>query len=145
MLIIIEWLRLEGTLKIIQFQTFVTCRVAIHRIRVPRASSNLVSNTSRDGASMAFQATCSSASLPLSKKFFPNLQADQAQIPQLVFIGKVLQPFSYLCGLPLDLLQQLHIFPVLGAPGLDTVLQMEPTRAEQRGTIPSLPLLPPLC
>ena len=50
------------------------------------------------------------------------LQAAQAQLPQPVFIGEVLQPSDRLCGPPLDPLQQLHIFPVLGALDLDTVL-----------------------
>jgi len=41
---------------------------------------------------------------------------------------------------PLDLLQQFYIPPVLGAPGLDTVVQMGP----HKGRAP-LSLLPPLC
>ena len=36
---------------------------------------------------------------------------------------EVLQPSDHLCG-PLDLLQQLHVFFVLWAPELDTVLQV---------------------
>jgi len=40
-------------------------------------------------------------------------------------MGEVRQPFYHVHGSPLDLLQQLHhILPVLGAPGLDTALQM---------------------
>jgi len=39
-------------------------------------------------------------------------------------IGEVLQTSDNLCGPPLDLLQQLHVFLVLGAPGLDEELQM---------------------
>ena len=50
------------------------------------------------------------------------LHAKQAEIPQA--LGEVLQPSRCLCDPPLDLLQQLHVFLVLGAPGLDTVLQM---------------------
>ena len=38
---IIEWLRLEGTLKIIQFQPSAMGRAATHQIRLPRAPSNL--------------------------------------------------------------------------------------------------------
>jgi len=52
------------------------------------------------------------------------LQAKQAHLPQSLFIGEVLQPSDHLHGPPLDLLQQPLIPPVLGAPGLDTVLQM---------------------
>ena len=54
------------------------------------------------------------------------LQAKQAQIPQPVFVGEVLQPSNRFYGPPLDPLQQLHIFPVLGALDLDAVLQMGP-------------------
>ena len=53
------------------------------------------------------------------------LQAKQAQFPQLFSIGEVLQPSDHLSGPPLDLFQEFHIFLVLGAPGLDVVLQME--------------------
>ena len=54
------------------------------------------------------------------------LQAAQAQLPQPVFIGEVLQPSDHLCGPPLDPLQQLPVFLVQGAPDLDSVLQMGP-------------------
>ena len=37
------------------------------------------------------------------------LQAEQAQLPQPVFVGEVLQPSDHLCGPPLDPLQQLLI------------------------------------
>jgi len=47
------------------------------------------------------------------------LQAKQAQFPQPFLTGEVLQPSDHLSGLPLDLLQELCICPVLGAPGLD--------------------------
>ena len=49
------------------------------------------------------------------------LQAEQAQLFQLVFVGEVVQLSENVCGPPLDLLQQLHIPPVLKATGLDTV------------------------
>jgi len=35
------------------------------------------------------------------------------------------KPFDHLCGRPLDVLQQLHVLLVLGAPELDTKLQEE--------------------
>ena len=54
------------------------------------------------------------------------LQTEQAQLPQPVFVGEVLQPPDHLSGPPLDSLQQLPVFLVLGAPDLDTVLQMGP-------------------
>ncbi|KAK4816767.1 hypothetical protein QYF61_022765 [Mycteria americana] len=51
------------------------------------------------------------------------LQAEQPQLSQPFLIGEVLQPSHHFCGPPLDLLQQLHVFPVLRAPELDAVLQ----------------------
>ena len=45
---------------------------------------------------------------------------------QPFFIREMLQVPSYLCGPPLDPLQQLPVFLVLGAPDLDAVLQMGP-------------------
>jgi len=45
---------LEETLKIIQFQPSSVGRVAIHYIRLPRASFNLALNASRDGAYILF-------------------------------------------------------------------------------------------
>ncbi|KAK4831900.1 hypothetical protein QYF61_020047 [Mycteria americana] len=50
------------------------------------------------------------------------LQAEQPQLSQPVFIGKVLQLSDHLRGPPLDLLQQVHVLLMLGAPELDTVL-----------------------
>ena len=46
--------------------------------------------------------------------------------------------FDHLHGPPLDLLQKLHIFLVLGAPDLDAVLQLGPHKGRVRGTITSL-------
>jgi len=40
---------------------------------------------------------------------------------------------SHLSGPPLDPLQELHIFPVLGDPGLDAVLQMGPQKSQVEG------------
>jgi len=57
----------------------------------------------------------------------------------------MLQLFSHLSGPPLDQLQQLHILLVLRAPGLDTVLQMEPHNGRGEGHNPlSLSMLPSL-
>ena len=67
--------------------------------------------------------------------------AEEAQIPQSFITEEVLQPFSHLYGPPLDPLQQLHVLLVLGAPGLDAVLQVG---SHEVGTITSLSLLPPL-
>ena len=52
------------------------------------------------------------------------LQAEQAQLLQTVVIGEVLQPADHLCGPPVDPLQQLHIAPLLGTPGLNAVLSL---------------------
>ena len=45
---------------------------------------------------------------------------------------------DHLRGPPLDPLEQFHIFPVLGAPDLDAVLQMEPHkgRGEKENHLP---------
>ena len=40
------------------------------------------------------------------------------------FIGEVLQSSDHLSGLPLDPFQELCVFLVLGAPGLNAVLQV---------------------
>jgi len=67
------------------------------------------------------------------------LQAKQAQFPQPLLIGEVLQPSDHLSGPPLDPLQELHVLPVVGAPGPDTVLQMGPHKSRVEGENP-LPL-----
>jgi len=46
-------------------------------------------------------------------------------ITQHFFIGEVFQPSDH-HGSPLDLLQQLHILHLLGAPDLDAVLHLRP-------------------
>ena len=60
---VIEWLRLEGTLKIIKLQKLAVGRVAAHHLRPPRAPSSLALSASRDGAPTAFLGTYASASL----------------------------------------------------------------------------------
>ncbi len=64
------------------------------------------------------------------------LQIEQAQLSQPVFIGEVLQPSDRLCGPPLHPLEQLHIFLVLWAPDLDTILQRGPHRVEGDNHLP---------
>ncbi|KAK4810201.1 hypothetical protein QYF61_011795 [Mycteria americana] len=49
---------------------------------------------------------------------------EEPQLSQPFFIGEVFQPSDHFCGPPLDPLQQVHVFPVLRAPELDTVLQV---------------------
>ena len=50
---IIEWPGLKRTTMIISFQTPAVCRVSNHQTRLPRASSSLALNASRDGAPTA--------------------------------------------------------------------------------------------
>ena len=38
--------------------------------------------------------------------------------------GEVFHPSDHFCGPPLDPLQNIHVFPVLRAPELDTVLRV---------------------
>jgi len=61
-ILITEWFRLEGTMKIIQFQPPTTGRDTFHQLRLPRAPSNLAFITSRDGASTASLGSSASAS-----------------------------------------------------------------------------------
>ena len=45
----------------------------------------------------------------------------------------MLQPSNHLSGPPLDSFQELCVFLVLGAPGLDAVLQMGPHKSGAEG------------
>lgn len=63
------------------------------------------------------------------------LQVEQTLLPQPFFI--VLQPSNDLHNPPLDLIQQSHIFPELGAPRLDI-----PDGISQGQSIGDNPLLP---
>ena len=56
-------------------------------------------------------------------------QAKQAQFPQPFLTGEVLQPSDHLRGPSLDSFRELCVFLVLGAPGLDAVLQMGPHKS----------------
>ena len=47
------------------------------------------------------------------------LQAEQPQLSSRFLIGEVLQPSDHFRGPSVDLLQQLHVFPVLRASELD--------------------------
>jgi len=62
---ITEWLELEGTLKLIQFQPPAVGRAGPRQLRLPRAPSNLALNSSRGGASTAsLGSLCQSLSTP---------------------------------------------------------------------------------
>ena len=65
------------------------------------------------------------------------LKAEQAQLPQPVFIGEVLQPSDHGHTLPLDPLQELYISLVWETPGLDTVLQLLHQENRVEGETPS--------
>jgi len=69
------------------------------------------------------------------------LQAEQLQLSQPVLIGELFQPSEQFCGPPMDLLQQLHVLPVLGLQSWMQDSRWGLTRAEQRGRITSLDLL----
>ncbi|KAK4817094.1 hypothetical protein QYF61_027925 [Mycteria americana] len=66
------------------------------------------------------------------------LQAKQPQVSQPFLMGEVFHPSDYFCSLPLDPLQQVHVFPVLGTPELDAVLQVgsHQSRAEGQNPLP---------
>lgn len=65
----------------------------------------------------------------------------QSQFPQHFFLREVLQPSDHLRGPSLDLLQKLHIIPVLEPQAWTQCCTWGRTRAESRGTITSLSLL----
>jgi len=69
------------------------------------------------------------------------LQAEQAQLPQPVFTGEVLQPSEHPHGSPLNPLRKLNIFLVLGPQTWMQYSRWGLTKAEQRGTITSLTLM----
>lgn len=63
----------------------------------------------------------------LMTSFSPYLlQAEQAQLPQFLFIGEMPQSFCHLSGPSLDTIQQFHLSLVLGTTELDPTLQMWP-------------------
>ena len=61
------------------------------------------------------------------------LQAKQAQLPQSFFTGEVLQPFYHSRCPFLDLIQHHLIHLMLGAPGLDEVLQRDLHNSRVKG------------
>ncbi|KAK4823100.1 hypothetical protein QYF61_025838 [Mycteria americana] len=66
------------------------------------------------------------------------LRAKQPQLSQPVLIGEMFHPSDHFCGPPLDLLQQVHVLPVLRTPELDAVLQVgsHHSRAEGQNHLP---------
>ena len=68
------------------------------------------------------------------------LQAEQPQLSQPVLTGEVFYPSDQFCAPPLDVLQQVHVSPVLRTPHLDAVLQVRSHTTEQKGRITSRPV-----
>jgi len=64
---------LEGTLKPTQRKPLAVGRAATHRIRLPRAASNLALSTSRDGAPQLLWAAVPGPHCPLSEESLPNI------------------------------------------------------------------------
>ena len=71
--VVIERLRLEGTLKPTQSQPRALGRAASHQLRLPRAPSNLALSACRGGAPQLHWAAVSVSHHSLSKKFLPNI------------------------------------------------------------------------
>jgi len=69
------------------------------------------------------------------------LQTEQPQFPQPVFIGEVLQPFDLPHELSLSVLQNLHIFLVLGPQAWMQYSIGILTRAKEREVTISFTLL----
>jgi len=67
-----EWFGLGGTLKPMQCQPPAVGRAATHRIRLPRAASNLALSASRDGAPQLLWEAVPQPCCPLGKEFLPN-------------------------------------------------------------------------
>ncbi|KAK4830385.1 hypothetical protein QYF61_010612 [Mycteria americana] len=59
-------------------------------------------------------------------------------VQEMMQVGEVFHPSDHFHGPPLDLLQQVHVFPALRTPGLDTVLQVgsHQSRAEGENHLP---------
>jgi len=70
------------------------------------------------------------------------LQAEQAQLPQPVFIGEVLQSSDPLCGSPLDPLLQLPAFFGGPRPGCSTPHRPREGRVERDNHLPAPANLP---
>ena len=70
------------------------------------------------------------------------LQAEQAQFPQPLHTGEVLQPSGHLNGPRLGPFKELCVFFLLGAPGLGAVLHMGPHRKSRVEGDTPLPLPP---
>ena len=66
------------------------------------------------------------------------LQVEQSQLSQPFLISRGAQPSDHLCGPPLDPVQQLQVFPVLGALERDAVLQVGPHLSRAEGQNPLL-------
>lgn len=56
------------------------------------------------------------------------LLGEKTWLPCCFLLEKVLQPFNYLCGPPLDLLLSVHVFLELWGPELGTELQVQPDK-----------------
>ena len=86
---------------------------------------------------------CWHRSLQSSVSFLSSeVQDEQPQLSQPILVGEVFHPWDHFCGPPLDVLQQVHISPVLRTPHLDAVLQVRPHRCRvERRRITSLTLL----
>ena len=65
---------LKRTTMLISFQPPAMCRVANQQTRLPRATSSLALNASRNGASTASLVNLFSASHPLGEKLPPHIQ-----------------------------------------------------------------------
>ncbi|KAK4825592.1 hypothetical protein QYF61_000681 [Mycteria americana] len=68
-----------------------------------------------------------------AEQYAATRRAEQPQLSQPFLIGEVFHPSDHFHGPPLDLLQQLHVFPVLRTPELDAVLQVESHQGRVEG------------
>ena len=70
---IIEWVGLEGALKITELQSPAMSRAAPHQLRLPRAPSKLALSASRDGTPQLLWQLCQHTTTPLNDSFPPDI------------------------------------------------------------------------
>ena len=63
------------------------------------------------------------------------LQVEQPQLSQPLHAGKVFHFLDHFCGPLPDVVQQVHVSPVLRGPHVDTVLQMMSTLRQSLLTV----------
>ncbi|KAK4806908.1 hypothetical protein QYF61_012629 [Mycteria americana] len=105
-------------------------RAARQDLPLSRDASQGYSSRSRDSLPQQILGPAQQSHQPYSPGVKPITMSHQEQLSGSPFElrgslprGEVFQPSDHFCGPPLDPLQQVHVFLVLGIPELDAVLQ----------------------